>query len=236
MKKALMLGAGVLLACLAIGPATASAAGVANGTVVACIGAGTDDGSFQPQVISTGTIPGVGLGLSEPLCVVLQPSALFSSVTNILGNLKTLRPPSTLPSQADLEALITAIQNIQPGPLAALELAFVTCTTLHMSNTCSTLLGTALGAPVPLGTATLQGNGEPCFTGQQTGTGSVAGPSFLLLNWSANYVKGASLLGVIRGSADSVFEGDKMYNLNGLIGPMCGPGVKALVLTVSSPT
>jgi hypothetical protein len=237
MKKLLMVGTGVLLACLAIGPATASAAGSANGTLVACLGAGTADGSFETQTVGTGTLPVVGLGLTEPLCVMVKPSMLTNSVTNLVNGLKNVKPPTGLPTQQDLEALIAAIQQIPAnGPLAALSLAFATCQALHAADSCSALIGAGLGAlPFPLGTVTLQGNNDPCYLGTQSGTGSALGQDFLLLDWTANYGPGGgNLLGAFRGTADSVFEGDRMYKVNGLIGPGCGGGVKALVFTVSN--
>jgi hypothetical protein len=235
MKKALLMGAGVLLACLAIGPATASANGSANGTLVACLGAGTNDGSFQTQHLATGTIPGVGLGLDIPLCVFAKPALLSNSINNAVNGLKNVKPPTGVPTQQDLQNLILAIQHITPGPFAALELTFDVCVALHAADTCSAIVGTALSSvPFPFGDTTLQGNGEPCYTGRQTGTGSAIGQDFLLLNWNATYLPLGNLLGAVHGTADSVFENDKIYKVNGLIGPGCGAGVKALVLTISN--
>jgi hypothetical protein len=233
MKKVLMMGAGVLLACLAIGPATASAAGASTGEVVVCVGAGTNEGSFQTQTISTGSLG--NLGLTEPLCLFLKPSALSTTTTNLLNGLKGIKPPSTLPTQQDLLNLVNSLKNVQPGLFSALEIEALTCQALHASDLCNGLTGTLLGAALsnfPLGTVTLQGNGEPCFLNKQTGTGTAFGPDFLELNWASDYTPLAGLAGVVSGSAHNVFEG-KDYKITGVIGPQCGAGVKALAMVVS---
>jgi hypothetical protein len=233
MKKLLMMGAGVLLACLAIGPATASAAGTSSGEVIACLGAGTNEGAFQTQTIGTGSLGNIGI--TEPLCLFLKPSALSTTTTTLLNGLKGVKPPTTLPSQQDLLDLVNNLKNVQPGIFAALEIESLVCQAFHATDTCNNLTGTVLGAALsnfPLGTVTLQGNGEPCFFNKQTGTGTAFGPDFLELNWASDYSSLQGLAGIVSGSAHNVFEG-KDYKINGIIGPECGAGVKALVLVVS---
>jgi hypothetical protein len=237
MKRALALCA-TLVACIAVVPAQASAA--KQPELIACLGAGGADGSFQTQTINTGTLPGVGLGLTEPLCVFARPTVVSNTVNNLLLGIKALQPPSGLPTQQDLVNLAAALQQINQGPLAALSIAFAACQALHSESNCSAVLGTALGSvPFPLGTVTL--NGDPanssCFPPVQSGTGSAFGGSgeyFDNINWTADYSK-LVLLGLISGTATSpdwaVTGGN--YKVSGVVGPSCGAGAKVLVLLLN---
>jgi len=227
MKRAVAIAA-VMVAALAIGPATASAA--KSPQLIACLGAGTNDGSFQNQAITVGS----PIGIQEQLCVFARPASLQNSIVRLITGLSATPPPSGLPTQTDINNLVSTLQTINPtDPFSALSLAFAVCQALHASNSCSNVTGTVLSSlPFPLGTTELQGTSSDCFAGKQTGTGFAAAfPDAYSLDWTADYSSTNGLIGVMGGTATAL-DGTT-YKIQGGIGLGCGAGAKGLVLLLT---
>ena len=228
MRKVLLLLAATLATSLVMLPGSALAASTKSDQLVACVGGSTDNGTFSTQKISLSL--GNALGISEPMCVHVGPQGLAAATSSLVADLRNARPG--LPTAASITTLLTELEAFHPTSVFDLvTLAFDVCDALSATNTCNAALSAAFLAAgqVPLGDTELTGTGGSCFFPPvQTGNGffSTFGPDFYNINsWSANY--SSAVLGVMTGSA-SDFNGNT-YALNGVIGPFCGGGAKALV-------
>lgn len=233
MRKVLLTCASMMATFALIGPASAAAQ---SPELVVCLGAGQSDGSFTPQELNTGQLPGIGLALGQTACLNLNPDAGAAWAENFADGLSNAEPPSEPPTQEDIEAIADAIANADPSnPLAVLLLANTICQRTGMTDYCGALLGGALSAPIPLGgSANLDGDSGSCFGGTQSGTGTWSGGgSFYNLEWTADYEQGANVLGVMSGTATPRFGGGESREVTGIYGPGCGAGVKALVLVIN---
>lgn len=231
MKKLLLIGASALAMALALGPATANAA--PPPTTAICVGAGSTDGSFEPQSIGTGNLSILPLGLSQDLCLVLSRNGAADWVEGLVGLVTGLEPPKAIdiPDVDELKELLDTIGQIDPSnPLAALLLLDVVCSKID-PTLCTKVLGSVLGAPIPLGNLTLKGTSGNCWDNEQSGTGTVfgGGSDFLQLEWTTNYTDGGPI-GMISGKATS-FGGDE-WPLSGVIGLGCGAGAKVLIAQI----
>lgn len=233
MKK-LSLGVAAAVASLAL---LAGGAGVAQAAappeVIACLGAGTNDGSFQTQTIGAANI------ITETACVSVNFNDLAAKSNNLLAQLAGIKPPTQTPTIDDLQKLADDLENFDPssgGILAPLVLEQIVCNDLHLSSSCNAVtaavLGTALGV-APLGkNVTLDAKSGYCYQGTISGTGTAFGSSFYNLDWTADYSSG--LGGLISGTATSGFGSNQQTaDVTGIIGPGCGAGVKGLVLLLT---
>jgi hypothetical protein len=201
--RALLVVIPAALAAVALMPASASAqSGLPQAYV--CVG-NTEDGGFSPQQVNIPT--GLGIGFGGSVCVATP------DVDAILTHLKNLQAPGA----PEIPDEIPNVPLPDPqNPLSVLGTVLGLCS--PYPDLCNTVLGSVLGAPIPLfADVTLNPTGGSCEDSTQL-SGFASGGSFSSLEGHADWTQTAiGDLGTVAGSAQQFFPNNSEKDLSGAI-------------------